>query len=465
MSVVSDRFNGLYHFLFDRVPSGLSEVEPRPRIRNPWLKDGQPVVAKVRSCADPRAAIVSAVSLLGGLSKIIKPGDSVLVKPNFNSPYPPPASTDLPFLRAVIEILLESGARVTIGESAGGLWRPTRRVYQLLGIYDLAKQLNVRLIAFDDEPADQWLRVKVKGEYLSSVVMPRAAYEADRLVYVPCLKTHKLGGHTGALKLAFGFVHPGERRAFHRKELRPKLAEVNLCWQPDLVIMDGRKSFSAGGPDRGCLVEPGIVLASGDPVAIDAEAIKILLSYRGKCRLHPDPWQDPQVATAIKQGLGCPNRRYAIAEATPEKPPPNTATLFQEFISSPDTLRVYHGGELIFSSKKERLAPLLDYLEIVKPPKLDVTVFDRITGNAAALLLHKICCREVYSALGSKHAAQTLEKYGIHYHFTRTADFITDKSGEEMCPMEKLSLGKGPDDFIVALKSLLAITRPQRSKN
>jgi hypothetical protein len=34
-----------------------------------------------------------------------------------------------------------------------------------------------------------------------------------------------------------------------------------------------------------------------------------------------------------------------------------------------------------------------------------------------------------------------------------------------MCPMEKLSLGKGPDDFIVALKSLLAITRPQRSKN
>lgn len=463
MAAVTDRLIGLYHFLFDRTPSGLPEVEPRKRVKNPWLKNEIPIVAKVRSCGEPRDTIASAISLLGNLSQVIKPGDSVLIKPNFNSPDPPPASTDLAFLRAIVEIMLESGARVTIGESAGGLWRPTRNVFRLLGVDGLARQLNVKLIAFEDEP-DQWLRVKVNGDYLSSAAMPRSAYEADHLIYVPCLKTHKLAGFTGALKLAFGFVHPGERRAFHRKNLRHKLAEVSLCWQPTLVIMDGRRSFISGGPDKGCLVEPGMVMASGDLVAIDVEAIKILLSFKGKTRLYPDPWQDPQIATAVKHGLGCPNRKYALVEDTPSKPLA-AATLFEDFLASGDTLRVYHGGELVFSSKKDRLAPLLDYIEQVKPPKPDVVVFDRITGNAAALLLHKICCREVYSAMGSRLAVETLERFGISCHFNRTVDFIADKNSGEMCPMEKLSLGKSPDDFFMAVTSLLTITRAQRSKN
>lgn len=419
-------------------------------------------MARVRSCSGPREAVASAIGLLGNPGQVIKPGDSVMVKPNFNSPDPPPASTDLAFLRAIVEILLESGARVTIGESAGGLWRPTRNVFRLLNVYDLARQLNVRLIAFDDEPADQWLRVKVDGDYLHSVTVPRSAYEADHIVYVPCLKTHRLAGFTGAIKLAFGFVHPGERRAFHGKALQPKLAEISLCWQPTLIVMDGRRSFISGGPDRGCLAEPGIVMASGDPVAIDVEAIKILLSFGS--RLPPDPWKNPQIATAVRHGIGCPGHRYVPIESKSGQSIVS-ATLFQDFLAGADTLRVYHGGELIFSSRKDGLAPLLDYIERNKPLKPDVVVFDRITGNAAALLLQKICCREVYSAMGSRLAAETLERFGISYHFNKTVDFITGKDGSEMCPMEKLSLGKSPDDFFVAVTNLLTITRSQRSKN
>jgi uncharacterized protein (DUF362 family) len=464
MAAVTDRLIGLYHFLFDRTPPGLPEVEPRKRLKNPWLKDGMPAVARVPCSGKVREAIVAAIGLLGNLNQVIRPGDSVLVKPNFNSPDPPPASTDPAFLRAVVEILLESGARVTIGESSGGLWRPTRNVFRLLNVHDMARQLNVKLIAFEDEPVDQWVRVKVNGDFLSSLAMPRSAYEADHLVYVPCLKTHKMAGFTGALKLAFGFVHPGERRAFHREKLRQKLAEVSLCWQPTLIIMDGRKSFISGGPDRGCLAEPGIVMASGDAVAIDIEAIKVLLSFRGKTSLASDPWQDPQIATAVRHGLGCPNRRYTLVEGIPGKSA-TAATLFEDFLASGDSLRAYHGGELIFSSKKDRLAPLLDYIEQVKPPKPGVVVFDRITGNAAALLLQKIDCREVYAALGSRLAAETLDKFGISYHFTRTVEYITDKNGTDMCPMEKLSLGKSPDDFFAAVTNLLTITKTQRSKN
>jgi len=298
-----DKAVGLYHFLGDRVPKGIPQVSPKPRVPNRWRANGQALVSKVAADGDIKAAVERSISLLGSLHQVINRGDGVLVKPNFNSSDPYPGSTDLGFLRGVVELLLEAGAKVTIGESSGGLWRPTRKVLHKLGVSDLARHLGVELIAFDDRP-DEWVRVEVGGEYLDTVVVPRAAYEADRLVYLPCMKTHNLARFSGALKLAVGFMHPGQRRALHARHLERKAAEINLCWQPDLIVMDGRKAFVSGGPEKGELVEPGLLLASGDLVAIDVEAMKVLLSYKAKNRLMPDPWQTPQVMTALKHGLG-----------------------------------------------------------------------------------------------------------------------------------------------------------------
>jgi uncharacterized protein (DUF362 family) len=217
------------------------------------------------------------------------------------------------FLRVVIEMLQEVGAKVTIGESSGGIWRPSRNVFRKKGAYELARRLNVELIAFEDWPRD-WVRVRINGDYLKEVTMPRAAYEADKLVYLPCLKTHRLARYSGALKLAFGFVHPGERRGFHLNFREEKLAEVSLCWQPDLVVVDGRKAFVTGGPDSGEMVEPDLILASGDLIAVDVEAVKVLLGYGARNRLLPDTWALKQVATAMKHGLGAARDEYMTVE-------------------------------------------------------------------------------------------------------------------------------------------------------
>jgi len=180
-------------------------------------------------------------------------------------------------------------------------------------MFELAHDLGVELIAFDDKP-DDWVRVRVDGDYLSSVSMPRSAYEADKIVYLPCMKTHNLARFSGALKLAVGFVHPGERRALHARHLEQKVVEISLCWQPNLIIMDGRKAFVSGGPAKGQLVEPGVVLASGDLVAIDVEATKVLLAYEASNKLVADPWQLPQVMTALRHGLGTGKDRYIVVE-------------------------------------------------------------------------------------------------------------------------------------------------------
>jgi hypothetical protein len=121
--------------------------------------------------------------------------------------------------------------------------------------------------------------------------------------------------------------------------------------------------------------------------------------------------------------------------------------LFARFVDSSDTFRVYHKDKLIFKSKKEQLRPLLDYIGEFSPQKKDVVIFDRIVGNAAALLLRKAYCLEIYSPLGSEFAARTLSEQGIKYHFSRTVPYILNQAGDDICPMEKLSLGKNPEEF------------------
>jgi hypothetical protein len=126
---------------------------------------------------------------------------------------------------------------------------------------------------------------------------------------------------------------------------------------------------------------------------------------------------------------------------------------FDAFLKSQDTVRILKGNKVIFSSRKERLSPLMEYAAHCAPYEKSVTVFDRVVGNAAALLLQKILCAEVFSQLGSENAIITLESFGIKYHFNETVPCIEDDSRQNMCPMEKMSLGKSPEEFYQMLNT------------
>jgi len=287
----------------DRTPKDVDIVPPRPRKENPFRKDGTVIVSKVQAGQNLKASIAKAVGLIGGLDKAVAAGDRVLVKPNFNSADPYPGSTDLEFLKSVVQILLEAHAKVVVGESSGGVWRPTAKTLGKAGVVALADEMGVELVPFEDRKRD-WVRVRIDGDYLKEVTVPRSVYEADKIIYLPCMKTHLFARFTLSLKLGVGFMHPGERRALHLRNLEHKVAEINLVWQPDLIIMDGRKAFVSKGPEKGEVAEPGVIMASGDLVAIDVEALKILGSYKAKNRLMSDPYDSPQILTALRHGLG-----------------------------------------------------------------------------------------------------------------------------------------------------------------
>src|SRR3972149_2572887 len=100
------------------------------------------------------------------------------------------------------------------------------------------------------------------------------------------------------------------------------------------------------------------------------------------------------------------------------------ADKYPDFLAGDDTLHVYMGDMLVFSSKKDRLLPLMDYIEGYGPMCQEVVIFDKVMGNAAALLVVKVNCREVHSPLGSELAVKTLDKFKIRRYLGATVPFI-----------------------------------------
>jgi hypothetical protein len=129
------------------------------------------------------------------------------------------------------------------------------------------------------------------------------------------------------------------------------------------------------------------------------------------------------------------------------------ADLFQAFLAADDTLRIYRGKKLVFASQKDRLLPLMDYIALHEAGQGQLLIYDKVMGNAAALLSVVVKADEVFSPLGSELAVKTLEKHGIKYHLKKLVPFIMREDGKGMCPMEQLSIGKEPGEFYQIMKT------------
>jgi uncharacterized protein (DUF362 family) len=267
---------------------------------NPYKENGKVLISKTESKANLKESILKAVDLIGGFGKVVEKGDEILLKPNYNSADPPPASSDPEFLKAVIELLYEHGTgKVAVGESSMQTLS-TRKIMEHAGTLEKLEQTKAEVVFFDE---GHWKHVNVGGEFLKSVSLAERALQAKKVVYCCCMKTHFRADFSLSLKLAFGFTKGSERMGFHLSHLKEKLVDLNLVVHPSLIIMDGRKCFITGGPFHGDVREPNVILASGDRIAMDVESIKIIQSFEG-AKLNEDPWSYTQIRRAVNLGLG-----------------------------------------------------------------------------------------------------------------------------------------------------------------
>jgi uncharacterized protein (DUF362 family) len=267
-------------------------------------------VALVKT-ADRAAGVRRAIELLGGNE--VK-GKAVLLKPNFNSADPAPGSTHPDVLRALVEQLQGMGAgRITVGDRSG--MGNTRRVMQQLGAFDLAKKLGFDTVVFDELEEKQWALVRSKDlHWERGYAVPKMLLDSEAVVQTCNLKTHRFGGHfTLSLKNSVGFAakQVGGAGYNYMSELhssrhqRTMIAEINQSYAPALVVMDGVEAFANGGPDRGAVIRPEVVLASRDRVALDAVGVAILRLFGTTPQVSEGRiFEQAQIARAVELELG-----------------------------------------------------------------------------------------------------------------------------------------------------------------
>jgi uncharacterized protein (DUF362 family) len=283
----------------------IGRMNLRHRRPNPYVQNRKALVSFVVAGKNLQADIRKAVELLGGLHLSLKPQDRILIKPNYNSDDPPPGSTALDFLTTVIDLLREQGCmQITVGESAGRPWVPTEKVFANSGLAAKMAELKIPLLDFD---RSDYLDVPIDGEFYSHVGYPKEMESFDKIVYLPTMKTHFAAGFSMSLKLTVGLTHLFDRMALHGDNnmfVPQRAVEMGTPVKPDLILMDGRVSFISGGPAIGLAVHPGVILASGDPVALDVQGVRLLQNYAAVNHLIGDAWTLPQIKTAVKYGMG-----------------------------------------------------------------------------------------------------------------------------------------------------------------
>lgn len=189
----------------------------------------------------------------------------------------------------------------------------TRKVLEDIGVVELAGKKGFEVVVLDELKSDDW--VKEKGSHWSrGYLFPKVFREADSVITTCCLKTHRFGGQiTMSLKNSVGMVakYDPDDGYNYMSELhssryqRLMIAEINSAYKPEFIIMDGIKGFSKGGPDTGTLIEPEILIASSDRVALDAAGICVLRIYSTTGEIsRGGVFEQEQIARAAELGLG-----------------------------------------------------------------------------------------------------------------------------------------------------------------
>ena len=92
---------------------------------------------------------------------------------------------------------------------------------------------------------------------------------------LPTLKTHGTIVFTGALKNQWGCIPRYDRILLH-KYLHGLIGQVNAIRPVTLALMDGLVRMQGRGPINGYPIDLNVLLASRDPVALDATAMRLI---------------------------------------------------------------------------------------------------------------------------------------------------------------------------------------------
>jgi len=253
-----------------------------------------PVLAAVRD-GSRREMVDAAINALGGMKAFVKPGQTVVVKPNIGWDVAPDlcANTHPDVVGRVVELCVAAGAKsVTVFDNSCDQWQ---RAYANSGIEEAATRAGATLVNGKDQSLYRETQIPA-GVKLKSAKIHSAILDSDVIINVPVLKHHSGTVMTASMKNLMGVIW--DRGFYHKNDLHQCIADFLTLRRPDLNILDAYSPMVRNGPrGRGAddLVVVKALLASPDIVAIDAAAAKLL---------DRQPTDIRHIALASAMGLG-----------------------------------------------------------------------------------------------------------------------------------------------------------------
>ncbi|HEX2987089.1 MAG TPA: DUF362 domain-containing protein [Chloroflexota bacterium] len=228
----------------------------------------QLVVARGSS---PEAITRSAIETLGGMSRFVKPGAEVIVKPNIcaaNWSFEYAVTTNPEVVGTIVKLCVEAGAkrvRVMDFPFSG----TAEQAYSTSGIGDAVRAAGGQMevmssLRFGDVAIPNGRDLKTWKIYRDAVD-PNVV-----LINVPIAKQSSVVGVTMGMKNLMGLIQ--DRPSLHTN-IDQRLADLNTAIRPALTVVDAVRILLHDGPTGGSLdvvKKLDTVVASGDPVAADS---------------------------------------------------------------------------------------------------------------------------------------------------------------------------------------------------
>ncbi len=233
------------------------------------------LVSQVRF-TDHARSIPKALDLIGAPDRL--PADGlIIIKPNLTNADKPPVTTDVAAAEAVYRYCrAHTGAEIAIGEGCGS--GVTQDAFEANGYTELARKYGIRLIDFNREPAVKLERPNALQ--LKEFYLPEVARDAF-IVSLPVLKDHSFTHTTIAMKNMFGLApSPYYRGSWNKSKLHSpsthrSVVDICLYKRPGLCVVDASVALT-GMHLSGTPKSLGLILASFDPVAVDAVGSRLL---------------------------------------------------------------------------------------------------------------------------------------------------------------------------------------------
>jgi uncharacterized protein (DUF362 family) len=223
---------------------------------------------------DTSARVRAAVDAMGGIERFVRPGESVLLKPNMSWDRRPAqgANTDPEVVAEVIRLCREARAgRIVVADHPVN--SPERTVKRS-GIGAAAREAGAEVLV---PPATGFRPTVLGGSVLERWEVFEPALEADRIINLPVVKDHSASKMTCGLKNWYGLLG-GTRERLHQR-LHESIADLGLAFRPTLTVVDATRVMMKGGPTGGRLDyvrEENAVAAGTDTVALDAWGATLL---------------------------------------------------------------------------------------------------------------------------------------------------------------------------------------------